>query len=280
MNVQKKPSHTRHGHLVIHSVNAAGGQKSIDPTELALNLADHDSERADIILMQELWVGIPPRTRMAVKTYPNYNIFLPVDTWDSDATRLRSLVYVRKHFKADQLRPYRIRDITWVKVRGITFASVYRPSDDPRRVDAILEAWILLFDCVVAGDFNAGDSLWDKSNPNYYSGAGLAETMYDYGLDLILEPNVATQDGGNVLDLVFLNVPMAEAQVSEALHSTLDYEMLRIVVLINEDLGRRSRNNKWTVPDDRLPELASTVKDRVYELPLLGSGAKDLDRFA
>ena len=32
-------------------VNAAGGQKSVYLTELAINLADHDKEKADIILM-------------------------------------------------------------------------------------------------------------------------------------------------------------------------------------------------------------------------------------
>ena len=60
--------------MVVHSVNAAGGQKSVYPTELAINLADHEKEKADVILMQEPWVGIPPENRMAVKSHPNYNI--------------------------------------------------------------------------------------------------------------------------------------------------------------------------------------------------------------
>ena len=233
----------RHGHLVVHSVNAAGGQKCIEPTELALNLADHDAEQADIILMQEPWVGTPPGMRMSVKAHPNYNVYSPVDTWDSNDTRPRSLIYVRKHLQADQLRPFATRDITWVKGRGITFASVYRPSDSPQQVDNILEAWSPPFQTVIAGDFNAGDTSWDSDNPNYHGGSALALTMDEHGLDLISEPNVATHDGGNVLDLAFSDVPMAEAAVSDALHSTSDHETLRIVVPILKDLNHIPKPN-------------------------------------
>ena len=81
MSVRTATTEKRHGHLVVHSVNAAGGQKSVYPTELAINLADHDKEKADIILMQEPWAGLPPE-RMAVKTHPNYNVYSPVDAWD------------------------------------------------------------------------------------------------------------------------------------------------------------------------------------------------------
>ncbi|KAI0388333.1 Endonuclease/exonuclease/phosphatase, partial [Xylariaceae sp. FL0594] len=230
--------------------------------------------------MQEPWVGIPPHRRMAVKTHPNYNIFSPVDSWDSDRTRPRSLIYVRKHLRADQLRPYQTRDITWVKVRGITFASVYRPSDNPRTVDEILAAWTPPFGCVVAGDFNAGDSSWDANNPDYHGGAALAGIMHEHGLDLISEPDVPTHDEGNVLDLAFSDVPMAEAMTNEALQSTSDHETLRIVVPITKDLTHRPKSKKWIVPEDRLPELADIVKHRIHELPSLGSSTEELDRFA
>lgn len=102
---------TRHEHLVVHSVNAAGGQKSVDPIELAINLANYEGEDADIILMQELWIRVPPRKRISVKTYPNYNVYSLVDVWSSEGTRPRSLIYVRKHLQADQLRPFATRDI-------------------------------------------------------------------------------------------------------------------------------------------------------------------------
>ncbi|KAI1316169.1 hypothetical protein F5Y16DRAFT_420772 [Xylariaceae sp. FL0255] len=157
---------------------------------------------------------------------------------------------------------------------------MYRLSDDLQEVDAVLGVWIFPFGCVIAGDFNAGDSLWDRDNPNYYGGAAFAGIMHDYGLDLISEPNVATYDDSNVLDLAFSNVPMADGQISEALYFTSDHETLRIVVPINKDLGCCPKSTKWTVPDDRLPEFMSIVKDRIYEFLSIGSNTEDLDRFA
>ncbi len=172
------------------------------------------------------------------------------------------------------------RDITWVKVRGVSFASVYRPSDNPRRVDRILTAWTPPFSCVVAGDFNAGDSCWDVDNPDYHGGAALAKTMRDHGLDLISEPDVPTHDDGNVLDLAFSDITMAEAAINEALHSTSDHETLRIAVPATKVLDHRPENRRWTVPDDRLPELVDIVRDRAHELPPLGFSREELDFFA
>jgi hypothetical protein len=105
-------------------------------------------------------------------------------------------------------------------------------------------AWTSSFNCVVAGDFNAGDSFWDASNPDYHGGAAMAGIMHNYGLHLISEPDMPSHDHGNVLDLAFLDVPIAEAITNEALHFILDHETLRIVVLITEDLDHRPENRR------------------------------------
>ncbi|KAI1839459.1 hypothetical protein JX266_014330, partial [Neoarthrinium moseri] len=237
-------------------------------------------ERADVILMQEPWVGTPPKRRMMIKTHPNYNVFSPVDSWDSDVTRPRSLIYVRKHLHAQQLRPYKTRDVTWAKVRGITFVSVYRSGSEPVGVDNILEAWTPPLACVVAGDFNAGDNSWDASNPDYHGGAALANTMAEHGLDLISEPDVPTHDGGNVLDLAFSDVAMAEAAVADTLHSTSDHETLRIVVPVFKELEKLSRPDRWVVRDEDLPDLVAMVESRLHELPELGHTGLQLDGYA
>jgi len=78
---------------------------------MAICLADQREEQADVIMIQEPWVGIPPAKRMMVKTHPNYNVFSPVDTWNSDDARPRTLIYVQKH-QADQLRLFPTRDET------------------------------------------------------------------------------------------------------------------------------------------------------------------------
>lgn len=181
----------------------------------------------------------PPESHLvprAIAPFPQFQPTILKRTWDSDDTRPRSLIYVRKHLQADQLRPFATRDITWVKVKGITFTSVYRPSDLPQEVDNILEAWTPPFQTVIAGDFNAGDVSWDSDNSNYHGGASLAQTMEEHGLDLISQPDVPTHRGGNVLDLVFSDTPLAEAAVNRDLQCTSDHETLRIVVPILSDL--------------------------------------------
>ncbi|RYP38439.1 hypothetical protein DL767_002555 [Monosporascus sp. MG133] len=245
----------------VHSVNVAGGQRSPGPTELAINLADQKREQADITPNAGPGVGIPPDRRMGVKTHPNYSIYSPVDTLDSDDTRPRSLIYVRKNLQADQLRPFATRDMTWVKVRGITFASIHTPGDDAREIDEILEMWAVPFGCVTAGDFNAGDTYWDSDNPDYHGGSTLARTMADRGLDLISEPDIPTHDYGNVLGLAFSDVPMAEGSFSR-------------------DLDYAPKPEQWIVPEDKLAELAESVHARLHELPTLGFTPNEVDAFA
>lgn len=276
---------SRHKHLVVHSVNAAGGQKSITPTETAILLADQREEQADIVMIQEPWVGIPPTKRMMVKAHPNYNVFSPVDSWNSDDTRPRTLIYVRKHLQADQLRPFPTRNVTWVRVKGVTFMNVYRPSDDPTEVDMILENWNPPDNTVIAGDMNAGDVSWDSDNPDYHGGASLAETMLEHGLDLISERDVPTHDAGNVLDLVYSNIPWAEAAVNSNLHCSSDHETLRIVVPTHSELRPpnhkpHSESRKYYISDDRLPDLARLVEGRLHELPQLGFSPEELDCYA
>ena len=41
--------------------------------------------------------------------------------------------------------------------------------------------------------------------------------MAKHGLDLVSKPDVPTHNSGNVLDLVFSDIPIAEAVVTEAL---------------------------------------------------------------
>ncbi|KAH7231019.1 hypothetical protein BKA59DRAFT_497623 [Fusarium tricinctum] len=78
--------------------------------DCALALAG--SERYDIVLLQESWTAHTD-TRSMTKTYPAYDTFTPVETWDSNDTRPRVMTYVRRDLKllADQFRPFQTRDI-------------------------------------------------------------------------------------------------------------------------------------------------------------------------
>jgi hypothetical protein len=163
--------------------------------------------------------------------------------------------------------------------------NVYRPCDDLSEVDSILCNWHPPINTVIAGDMNAGDVSWDSDNPNYHGGASLADTMLENGLDLISERDVPTHDDGNVLDLVYSNIPWAEAAVNSNLHCTSDHETLRVVVPIHSELRPYdyppcSEFRKFFVPDDRLPDLARLVGERLHELPPLGFAPEELDNYA
>ncbi|KAI8401548.1 hypothetical protein FOFC_18417 [Fusarium oxysporum] len=78
--------------------------------DCALALAD--SERYDIVLLQEPWTAHTD-TRSLTKTHPAYDTFTPVETWDGNDTRPRIMTYVRRdpRLLADQIRPFQTRDI-------------------------------------------------------------------------------------------------------------------------------------------------------------------------
>ncbi|RKK64640.1 hypothetical protein BFJ68_g18681, partial [Fusarium oxysporum] len=77
--------------------------------DCALALAD--SERYDIVLLQEPWTA-HTKARCLTKTHPAYDTFTPVDMWNSNDTRPRVMTYVRRdpRLLADQIRPFETRD--------------------------------------------------------------------------------------------------------------------------------------------------------------------------
>lgn len=92
----------------------------------ACALALADSESYDIVLLQE--PRIKANLRCLTKTYLAYNTYLPVDSWDSDTTRLRVITYIREGSRilADQKRPALTRDIIWLIVNSIIIVNLYR----------------------------------------------------------------------------------------------------------------------------------------------------------
>jgi hypothetical protein len=61
--------------------------------DCALALAD--SEKYDIVLLQEPWTEAK-NSRCLTKTHPAYDTCSPVDSWDSNGTRPRVMTYIRK----------------------------------------------------------------------------------------------------------------------------------------------------------------------------------------
>ncbi|TXB98066.1 hypothetical protein FocTR4_00017206 [Fusarium oxysporum f. sp. cubense] len=78
--------------------------------DCALALAD--SERYDIVLLQEPWTS-HTESRFLTKTHPAYDTFTPVDMWSSNDTRPRVMTYVRRDSRlATPSQPGKIRVTT------------------------------------------------------------------------------------------------------------------------------------------------------------------------
>lgn len=123
-------------------------------------LALTDSERYDIILLQEPWTAII-KSRYLTKTHPAYDTFSPVDGWSNTSTRPRVMTYVRRDsgFVADQKRPFPSRDILWLTVNNTTIVNFYRQNDETDALDALIQCPIP-GRCLMAGDFNAKHHTW------------------------------------------------------------------------------------------------------------------------
>ena len=126
--------------------------------DCALALAD--SEKYDIVLLQEPWTEAK-NARCLTKTHPAYDTYSPVDSWDSNNTRPRVMTYIRKDSRilADQKRPTLTRDILWVTVNGVTIVNFYRQPHYDVSLDILLR-WPAPERTLVAGDFNAKHYSW------------------------------------------------------------------------------------------------------------------------
>ncbi|KAI8399992.1 hypothetical protein FOFC_18811, partial [Fusarium oxysporum] len=106
--------------------------------DCALALAD--SERYDVVLLQEPWTA-HTETRCLTKTHPAYDTFTPVDMWNSNDTRPRVMTYVRRdpRLLADQIRPFQTRDILWLAINGMTIVNFYRQNDERDALDTLFQ---------------------------------------------------------------------------------------------------------------------------------------------
>jgi hypothetical protein len=127
--------------------------------DCALALAD--SERFDIVLLQEPWTTARD-SKCLTKTHPAYDTFSPVDSWDESA-RPRVVTYVRKggDLLLNQMRPSSSRDILWLVVNNIVVVNFYRQPGLDDALDELLK-WIIPSSCLIAGDFNEKHLTWQS----------------------------------------------------------------------------------------------------------------------
>ncbi|KAG7404171.1 hypothetical protein Forpe1208_v015675 [Fusarium oxysporum f. sp. rapae] len=156
--------------------------------DCALALAD--SERYDIVLLQEPWTAHTD-TRSLTKTHPAYDTFTPVETWGGNDTRPRVMTYVRRdpRLLADQIRPFQTRDILWLTINGMT---------------------------ITGQATNRGQEIADWASEN--------------DLDLLNTPDIPTNPHGNTIDLAFTNMLLAEATVEDHLATSSDHFTLSLTL--------------------------------------------------
>lgn len=191
----------------------------------ALSLADQ--QKADVVCIQEPWVG----TRTMTQTHPAYYLYSPIDSWDwedaeqREAIRPKVLTYVKKSagIITQQCRPLESKDLLWLTVNGYSILNVYRQPGN----DVVLD-YITNLDppakCVIGGDFNAHHDHFEPGVDTFGRGGDLARWSTDYMMDFIGEVGISTQEAGHVLDLTFSNIAFAQTIVKAELHTGSDHE--------------------------------------------------------
>ncbi|XP_044720088.1 reverse transcriptase (RNA-dependent DNA polymerase) domain-containing protein [Hirsutella rhossiliensis] len=217
--------------------------------DTALALAD--SERYDIILLQEPWTGLKDG-RCLTKTHPAYDTFSPVTDWDGRDTRPRVMTYVRRSagLVADQKRP---------------------PDYDAAL--EILLGWCATDKCLVSGDFNAKHPSWQAGRQEH-RGEDIAFWAMDNRLSLLNAVDVPTNARGSTIDLAFSNIPLADASSPSTLplckiRLNSDEELKRFVELV--EAGAAFIPTTTSTPSE-LDNFASALVD------LLGCAARAAGR--
>ncbi|KID93327.1 Endonuclease/exonuclease/phosphatase, partial [Metarhizium majus ARSEF 297] len=145
--------------------------------DCALALAD--SEKYDIVLLQEPWTEAK-NSRCLTKT-----AYDTVDSRDTNDTRPRVMTYIRKDSRilADQKRPTVTRDILWPTVNGVTIVNFYRQPHYDVALDVLLQ-WSAPERTLVAGDFNAKHYSWQTGRLEG-RGEDIATWAAENGLNLL-----------------------------------------------------------------------------------------------
>jgi hypothetical protein len=108
--------------------------------------------------------------RNRINTYPSYNVYILVDSWNSYDSRPRVITYIRKGAKAQQVRPWTSRDILWILCNKVNVVNIYRPPDKPNsQVTSLLLNWTPPRHCILVGDFNVRHPLWEPGAPGRYN---------------------------------------------------------------------------------------------------------------
>ncbi|KAM5528001.1 RNA-directed DNA polymerase from transposon x-element [Fusarium oxysporum f. sp. phaseoli] len=282
---QPRPGSLRKRRIVL--INRSHGQPprifqanvgKIPPAhDCALALAD--SERYDIVLLQEPWTA-HAETRSLTKTHPAYSTLTPVDMWNSNDTRPRVMTYVRRDSRllADQIRPFQTRDVLWLTFNGMTIVNFYRQHDVRDAMDTLLR-WPVPERCLVAGDFNAKHRSWQTGEATN-RGQAIAGWASKNDLDLLNTLDIPTNSHGNTIDLAFTNMPLAEATVKEMYVATSS-DHFTLSLTLPDIVPTPSPAGKIRVTTEyELKQFIEIVELGAAQITLMNSIPAELDELA
>lgn len=237
-----------------------------------------DSERYDIILLQEPWTGLKDG-RCLTKTHPAYDTFSPVESWDGHGTRPRVMTYVRRSpgLIADQRRPSATRDILWLTVNHITVVNFYRQPFHDEALESLLQ-WKAPHRCLVAGDFNAKHPSWQTGRLDG-RGDAIASWASDNRLSLLNPVDTPTNPHGNTIDLAFSNIPLADAVVEDHLATSSDHYTLSITLPELAATPLPMGKVRLT-SDEELRRFVELVEAGAAVIPITTASPEELDSLA
>ncbi|KID83218.1 Endonuclease/exonuclease/phosphatase [Metarhizium guizhouense ARSEF 977] len=183
--------------------------------DCALALAD--SEKYDIVLLQEPWTEAK-NARCLTKTHPVYDTYSPVDSWDSNNTRPRVMTYI-------QTTDTHPRHPVGYGERRHNRQLL---SPTPLCLDILLR-WSAPERTLVAGDFNAKHYSWQTGRLEG-RGEDIATWAAENGLNLLNTADEPTNPHGNTIDLAFSNIALASAVVEDHLATSSDHFTLSLTL--------------------------------------------------
>ena len=245
--------------------------------DCALALAD--SEKYDIVLLQEPW-SEAKNSRCLTKTHPAYDTYSPVDSWTDNSTRPRVMTYIRRDSRmlVDQRRPALTRDVLWLTVNGVTVVNFYRQPYHDVALDVLLN-WPIPERTVVAGDFNAKHFSW-QTGRLADRGEDVAAWAAQNGLSLLNTADVPTNPHGNTIDLAFSNIDLASAVVEDHLATSSDHFTLSLT-LPNITLAVPQLPGKVRITtDEELRRFRELVTAGACQIPVETTTISQLDTLA
>src|SRR4051794_21678959 len=245
--------------------------------DTALQLAHEHA--CQLVLIQEPFTFKPLDSECErMKSHPAFNCHTPPLGWEP---RPRVLSYTARSLSAyiSPLSP-RSNDLLLLCLpdEKLEVLNIYRPPQEGRNgpTPSLLQDIPIEGRFIAAGDFNATHPTWQSWGSPRGGDAAIAEWAEAANLALLSPPNSATHQQGNVLDLVFSNIPTATTNIEQHLRTGSDHESL-LTIIPSLRGPRRGGRSISKVPGDRfLPILSAALKS----IPTSPSTPHELDELA